>query len=225
MGPRVLRALTLPDVVTTTNAVLGFFAVVAAMHDVSLAARLILLAAIFDAVDGILARRYGGSAVGSYLDSLADVASFGVAPATMMVVASPNEPAWLSWGAVALGGIFVGSAVVRLGLYTAYDTDQAATKGVQTTLAATILSAGLLAGVPETVLVGSLGVFAVLMVGEWRYPDLRVRDALLMGGIQAGAIVGPGVLWGVFPRALLAWALAYLLLAPGFYGGAEGKRS
>ncbi len=41
---------------------------------------------------------------------------------------------------------FVGAAVLRLGLYTTYDTDERSTAGVQTTLAATILMAGLLAG-------------------------------------------------------------------------------
>ena len=219
MGPRALRALAPADVITAVNAVIGFVAVVVAFRDPSLAARLILLAAIADALDGIVARKWGGSEVGPYLDSLADVASFGVAPAAM-VVGLGGGPLPL-----ALGGAFVGAAVLRLALYTAYDTDQPYTQGVQTTLAATILAAGLLAGVPPLALSLGLGAFAALMLAEWAYPDLRVRDALLMGGIQTLAIGVPRAVDALFPTVLLAWALAYLLLAPRYYSGPEGKRS
>ncbi|AOW80420.1 CDP-diacylglycerol-serine O-phosphatidyltransferase [Halodesulfurarchaeum formicicum] len=184
---------------------------------------MILLAGIADALDGIVARRWGGSEVGEFLDSLADVASFGVAPAAM-VIATLGGAQQVGVG-IAFGAIFVGAAVLRLALYTAYDTNQAYTHGVQTTLAATILAAGLLSGVPTVGLLSGLFVFALLMLGEMTYPDLRVRDAVVMGGIQTAAILAPMTLHSIFPRGLLAWALAYLLLGPWFYDGAEGKRS
>jgi CDP-diacylglycerol--serine O-phosphatidyltransferase len=46
-----------------------------------------------------------------------------------------------------------------------------------------------------------------------------------MGGIQALAILVPTGFGSVFPRALVAWAIGYLLLAPWVYPGSEGKRS
>ncbi len=225
MGRRVLDALDWADTVTATNAALGFIAVAVAPTNVELAARLILLAAIADALDGIIARRTGGSEVGPYLDSLADVASFGVAPAAMVLAATNPLTGLTDYATLALGAAFVGAAVLRLALYTAYDTDQPYTHGVQTTLAATILAAGLLSGAPIWSLGAGLGVFAILMLGERTYPDLRVRDAFIMGAIQAAAIGFPAVYGSVFPRGLLAWAVAYLVLAPRFYPGAEGKRS
>ena len=57
------------------------------------------------------------------------------------------------------------------------------------------------------------------------YPDLLPRDALAMGAVQAAAVLAPTAYSGVFPKALLAWALAYLALAPRFYWRPEGKRS
>ena len=84
MKPRFVGRLGLADVVTVSNAAVGFLAAVAATVDVGLAARLLLLAAIADALDGVVARRRGGTAVGPYLDSLADVGSFGVAPALLV---------------------------------------------------------------------------------------------------------------------------------------------
>ncbi len=229
MRPRFVGQLGLADGVTTLNAGLGFVAVVGATIDASLAARLILLAAIADAIDGILARRWGGSDVGEYLDSLADVASFGVAPALMVLQATgglgsiPQDPMQIV--AILFGAAFVAMAVVRLALYTAFDTNDAFTDGVQTTLAATILALGVLSGAPASALFWALGIFAVLMVTTVRYPDLRVRDALVMGFVQALAVAFPSLWDAVFPKVLLAWALGYLVFAPRFYPSAEGKRS
>ena len=229
MRPRFVGRLGLADAVTTLNAALGFVAVAVAPANVSLAARLVLLAAIADALDGIVARHQGGSELGEILDSLADVASFGVAPALIVLEATTGTGAG-GWPmdrylGLAFGAAFLAMAVIRLGLYTAFDTDEASTEGVQTTLAATILAASVLAGVPSAVIFWALPAFAVLMILPIHYPDLRVRDAFLMGALQAAAIGFPFRWESLLPRVLLAWALGYLVLGPWFYPGPEGKRS
>ncbi|WP_336036875.1 protein sorting system archaetidylserine synthase [Halobacterium yunchengense] len=229
MQPRFVARLGVADAVTAANATLGFVAVVAATVDVALAARLVLLGAIADGLDGLLARRYGGTAAGEHLDSLADVASFSVAPAFLVTVIAGD--AWglestLGGVAVAVSAVFVTAGVVRLGLYTAYDTGNDHTEGVPTTLAATLLAAGVLAGVTDPgVVVGATAALTVLMVSPVTYPDLLPRDALAMGVVQAAAVLVPSVFSRVFPKALLAWALAYLALAPRLYWRPEGKRS
>ena len=64
----------------------GFFAIVKAAHgDYSAAAWLIVLAGIFDALDGAMARLTNSSSeFGVELDSLADVVSFGAAPSFIL---------------------------------------------------------------------------------------------------------------------------------------------
>lgn len=229
MQPRFVSRLGVADAVTAANAALGFVAVVAATVDTGLAARLVLLAAIADGLDGLVARHYGSTPVGEHLDSLADVASFSVAPAFIVVVIAHD-----SWGvealwsgvALAAAALFVAAGVVRLGLYTVYDTGNDHTEGVPTTLAATLLAAGVLAGISDPqVVVAALGVLTVLMVTPFTYPDLLPRDALAMGAVQAAAVLAPAVFSRVFPKALLAWALAYLLLAPRFYWRPVGRQS
>lgn len=229
MQPRFVARLGLADAVTAANAALGFVAVVAATVDVDLAARLVLLAAIADGLDGLLARRYGGTPAGEHLDSLADVASFSVAPAFLVAVIAREAWAFestLGGAAVAVCGLFVAAGVVRLGLYTAYDTGNDHTEGVPTTLAATLLAAGVLAGVSDPqVVVAAIGVLTASMLAPVTYPDLLPRDALAMGGVQAAAVLAPDLFSRLFPKALLAWAVAYFLLAPRFYWRPEGKRS
>jgi len=232
---RFVGRLGLADAVTVANAAIGFLAVIAATVDVTLAARLILVAAIADGLDGVVARHRGSTPAGTYLDSLADVASFAVAPATLvaMVVLDAHsfaaDPLFVGVGLGATA-LFVSMAVARLGMYTAYDSDSRETIGVPTTLAATVLAAAVLAGYTASVpLVAATAVFAVLMGTTITYPDLHAQDAMVMGIVQAAVIVTPIVhrVTSVFPSwigegfafALLFLASGYLLLGPRFYWG------
>jgi len=229
MKPRFVGCLGLADAVTVTNAAVGFLAAAVALVDVELAARLILLGAIADGLDGIVARYHGSTPAGQYLDSLADVASFGVAPAVLVVAVVIER--WLPADALTAGAVdplvvagflvpavFVAMAVTRLGMYTAYDSGTGETEGVQTTLAATILAAAVLAGYTEPWLLVTLsGLLAVLMVSTVTYPDLHAQDAMVMAVVQSLAIVLSGYYGRVFAFALLFLALAYLTLAPRFY--------
>jgi CDP-diacylglycerol--serine O-phosphatidyltransferase len=219
MKPRFVGRLGLADAVTVGNAGVGFLAAVAATVDVTLAARLILLAAIADALDGVVARKVGSTPAGPYLDSLADVASFGVAPALLVAVGVREGWAGVQSGlGLAVTAGFVVMAVVRLGMYTAYDTEATETQGVQTTLAATLIAASVLAGfaTPATLVPLTL-VLAALMVSTITYPDLHAQDALVMGVVQFAAIVAPGWYGRGFAFALLFLALGYLILGPVFY--------
>ncbi|NHN40114.1 phosphatidylcholine/phosphatidylserine synthase [Halorubellus sp. JP-L1] len=225
MLPRFVGRLSLADAVTTANASLGFVAVVTAFADPALAARVVLLAGIADGLDGVVARYSGGSAAGPYLDSLADVASFCVAPAVVVYVTvtdawgiSVANPEPLLAVALVVPALFVAMGVVRLGLYTAHDTADDYTEGVQTTLAATILAAAVLSGVTDPrVLVVATAAFVYLMVSTVRYPDLLARDALLMGIVHALAVLVPHAFGRTFPWAILTLGVAYLLGGPWFY--------
>lgn len=225
MGPRVIEHVGPADVVTAGHAALGLLAVLVAPEDLELAARIVLAAAILDGVDGIVARWHGGTAIGPHLDSLADVASFAVAPAVIVFIAvadgwalSVTDPDPALAVAAAVVVAFAVVAVFRLALYTAFDTTSSFTEGVQSTLAATIIGAAVLSGVtdPTVLLVGALA-FTVLMVAPIRYPDLLVRDALIMGVVHLGAVVAPYALGRAFPSALLLLGVAYLLLSPWLY--------
>lgn len=228
MGLAVRRRLGVADAVTLVNAVLGFAAAVVAYSDPTLAARLILLAAIADALDGIVARFAGNTEVGPLLDSITDVVSFGATPALFVhgVAREAYGPLGeldptFRIGLVLVSSSFVVFSVVRTAFYTVYVEEGEQRPGIQNTLAATILAAAYLAGVaPVAALLAGTVVLSVLMVAPVGYPKLRARDALVLGIVQAVVIVDPSLLGRVFPRVLLASAVAYLLLAPRYYWGA-----
>lgn len=78
----------IPNAITCLNLLSGSLAIVAALveRDLTLASSLVALAALFDFFDGLVARALGvSSPIGKDLDSLADVVSFGVAPAMLVM--------------------------------------------------------------------------------------------------------------------------------------------
>lgn len=88
-SPRLRRGIfLLPSLFTAANLFCGYYAVVASLagtwSDFDHAAIAIGLAVVFDSLDGRVARMTGTSTeFGVQFDSLADVVSFGVAPAVM----------------------------------------------------------------------------------------------------------------------------------------------
>jgi CDP-diacylglycerol---serine O-phosphatidyltransferase len=78
----------LPAMMTSANLLCGYYAIVAALvgtpDDLDRAAKSIGLAILFDSLDGRIARMTGtNTEFGVQFDSLADVVSFGVAPAVL----------------------------------------------------------------------------------------------------------------------------------------------
>ncbi len=88
---KITRAVV-PSLFTTLNIFCGFLSIVNAHQmKIEMAAWLIILAAIFDSLDGIMARiTRSSSQFGVELDSLADVVSFGAAPSFLIYQISLN---------------------------------------------------------------------------------------------------------------------------------------
>lgn len=230
-GLRVRERLGVADVVTLANATIGIAAAVVALSDPSLAARLILLAAIADALDGIVARTVGSTAVGPLLDSVTDVVSFGATPALFVYGAAAAEWGWLADGpfaaplmelalALAVASVFVIMSLLRTALYSEFVGPDENRPGIQNTLGATILVTAYLAGLTHvpTLLAASV-LLSLAMVAPVPYPKLLARDASVLGVVQAGAIIAPAAYGRLLPRALLVAAMAYMLLGPWYYWG------
>jgi len=117
----MLRSFSLADVITLMNGFLGMGAVLATMRflvdkderALQLAFALLPLALMADFADGRIARwRHKASLMGQELDSLADVVSFGVAPAAVAFGCGMQG----GWDALVLV-FFVGCGISRLARY------------------------------------------------------------------------------------------------------------
>lgn len=89
----------IPNILTIAALCSGLTAIRFALHDqFPLAVIAIIVAAIFDALDGRVARRLGvTSRFGAELDSLSDFLCFGVAPALVLYLAALTDAGPLGW--------------------------------------------------------------------------------------------------------------------------------
>jgi CDP-diacylglycerol--serine O-phosphatidyltransferase len=126
-------------VVTFTNLGCGFAAILLLFEGrQNLAVSLLFLAMVLDFFDGALARMAGhGSAFGKELDSLADLVSFGVAPA-LLAYQSQVGPSQQVVGAVSL--IFVVAGAWRLALFNVAESGRDF-RGMPITVAGGIMTA------------------------------------------------------------------------------------
>jgi CDP-diacylglycerol---serine O-phosphatidyltransferase len=188
----MIREFHLADFLTLGNAACGVLAVFAVMahlemHDVRrllIAAALIPLALVFDVLDGRVARaRRAHSALGRELDSLADVISFGVAPAAIAYGAGMKG----LWDVVILI-YFVCCGVSRLARFNV-------------TAETLSTDAGKVKYFEGTPIPTSLVLVAIVAIAAW---VARIGDALPGGAVR----LGPGVL---HPLTLL-WAVSGSLM-------------
>ncbi len=112
----------LPNLITTVGLFCGFYAIVASMRgDFESAAIAIFFAALFDGLDGRVARLTNTSSkFGEEYDSLADMVSFGVAPALVMYSWGLSDLGKIGWSAAF---VYVACAALRLARFnTQIDT-------------------------------------------------------------------------------------------------------
>ncbi|MEE8580307.1 MAG: CDP-diacylglycerol--serine O-phosphatidyltransferase [Myxococcota bacterium] len=107
-------AVLLPHILTTGNLAAGFYAIVKASEgDFVRACVALIIAALFDAFDGRVARMARTtSPFGLEYDSIADTVSFGVAPAIMAFYAGAfHELGWTGW---VMAFMYTACAALRL---------------------------------------------------------------------------------------------------------------
>ncbi len=114
MALAVLQRLQAKDYLTLANAAAGLIAIISALLAFTLAPFFFILAAVFfDFMDGKIARKTRkADDFGKQLDSLADVVSFAVAPAVLVIVFSFHDAI-----AVLAGIIYVCAGLLRLASY------------------------------------------------------------------------------------------------------------
>ena len=115
----------LPNMLTLLSLCAGLTAIRFALHDSwNEAALAIVIASVFDVLDGRVARMLGiASKFGAELDSLADLISFGVAPAFVLYLWSLQTVGSLGWIAVLA---YVVCTALRLARFNTMIEDEAA---------------------------------------------------------------------------------------------------
>lgn len=214
----------LPNLFTTAALFCGFYAIVSGMHgNFSHAAVAILLAMLLDGMDGRVARMTNTqSAFGEQYDSLADMVSFGVAPALVVFSWALHDIGRWGWAAAF---IYTACAALRLARFNTQIgiVDKRYFIGLASPAAAAIIAGtvwtwfdvrptGIWAGLVALL----TAVTGLLMVSNFRYTSFKSVD--FRGRVPFGVMLLIVLVFASLiiyqEKGLLAIAAAYGLSAP-----------
>ena len=195
-----MHIYVLPNLVTTGNIFFGFYAVIHAIKgDFVAAAYAIVAAAIFDLLDGRLARlTRSTSKFGAEYDSLCDLVSFGMAPAVLLYQWALLPYGRLGWLACFL---YLACGALRLARFNvqAMLVEKAYFQGLPIPMAAGIVASSVLAfhdlewdaqGNPLILVITFL--LAFVMVSTFRYrsfKDLDLKERLPFRYLVLGLLI------------------------------------
>ncbi len=171
----------LPSLFTTGNIFCGFYAFIAVLDQkFYVAAWAIVIAIIFDALDGRIARLTNTtSEFGMHYDSLADIISFGIAPAFLIYVWKLKPFGRIGWMAAFL---FLLCGALRLARFNAMPDDQRSqhflglpTPGAAAVIATIVIFSedGIFDSLHPFILVAFFYMLAFLMVSNLEYPSFK----------------------------------------------------
>ena len=207
---------SIPNILTLANAALGCCALFfIAVLDFDTATLCVLLAAVFDFLDGFVARTMGWtSRFGAELDSLADVISFGVVPGALSTVMLTTLNVDYPW--VFLGFIITLASAYRLAKYNTSENSQTYFRGLPTPA-----NALLWIGVPHLgldltfpLLVGGIVVTSYLLNSSLIFYRFKLKNSVTSALLVLLIMLSLLFLWIRFGHG--AWSLAisiYILLS------------
>jgi CDP-diacylglycerol---serine O-phosphatidyltransferase len=216
----------LPSMFTMANLFCGYACIVHSMRgELSTAALFIGFAFVLDMLDGRIARLTGTtSAFGLEFDSLADVVSFGVAPAILSFQWGLHPLGRIGWAA---GFLFVAAAAVRLARFNIQSgsQDKRYFVGMPSPAAACVPAAtvfaypqGFQSATHAVAVLAMVIVPALTMVSTIRFRSFKTLDLQARRSSTVLVLVALGlVLVAAEPQYSLV-ALAYTYLASGFIG-------
>lgn len=231
-----VRIYFLPNLMTAGNLACGFFALTQIFkyeqgsgdfEPIQKAIQLILAAFAFDFLDGRLARITKKlSAFGREFDSLADIVSFGVAPAFLVyrvVLAEFHQSGWI------VAAVYLLCGGIRLARFNVLSTRPSAAHGQEfvgfpiPSAAAMVVSVTMFImwmndqerqlGPSRWVLPGLMVLLSILMVSSVRYPTFKYIDWTLSRSVAAfaAAAVVALLLVQYFEVTLAALFVVYML--------------
>lgn len=238
-GPRRRGVYWLPNAFTSAGLFSGFYAIVAAMAGkFEPAAIAVFVAMVFDSLDGRVARwTHTESAFGKEYDSLADMVSFGLAPALVMyewALRGMVDYGWfwgkLGWVAAFTYAIFAAMRLARFNV-NAGVVDKRYFQGLPSPAAAGILAGtvwcadnfdvpGSALIIPAFILTVGAGALMVSSIGFYSFKDLKLQGRvpfamlLLVPLLIAVVVLSPSnmlflgfLLYALFGITMALWRL------------------
>lgn len=172
-GEMQMKRSWLPSFFTIANLITGAISLFFSIQMMFKAALIMIMVAAFcDVMDGLVARwLHCSSDFGKQLDSLADIVSFGVAPAFLILLFKLSDMGWIG---VVAAVLFIACGALRLARFNLLAPSKGFV-GMPITAAGLLLAISSLSSVLLTpwLFVIIIGVLSYLMVSRVPFPSLK----------------------------------------------------
>lgn len=218
-----IRSYTsIADLFSIANASSGFLSIImVSMGNLVLAAKFMLIAVIFDSIDGWVARKinredeYG---FGKNMDSLSDIVSFGVAPGMLLYISCAQYG--ITYINIGIALLVVICGILRLSRFNVTaDLYKDKFIGLPIPTAALVMGTLYLSGFfREYLALIIMLLVSLLMISTFEYPKIKDMRILLVGSILLILTLLPQKIMSYvasFPvKLLFVIVLLYLLAVP-----------
>lgn len=215
----MLRLLSIADLVTLLNVVLGFCSLLMTFSGhLQLAASFILLGLLADGLDGIIARRLGNGRLGEQLEPIADMVSLSVAPLLLVYMmyyetVVSQLPLYLL-----LAGVLVFSllcSIIRLSSFSLLKKEHWFV-GLPTSVSAIFLVLATYLRLEVWVVLPCVILLSLAMVSSVRFPKPGLKVNLVIAVFVVFVIMLDSRYNNIAPLLLLAGLACYIFLGPVF---------
>ena len=227
MQKSMIKLLSVADVISITNAIFGVLAILflftclgtCDVFRVRASFSFILLALIGDGLDGIIARKFGKSEIGAYLDSMADMASFVIAPAVFIYYVYSSSFGSLFYSNIYLLFaliLFLAFGIIRLASFHLMKNDKffiglPSPASVVILLVISWLQVDFIYILPAVVIIGAL------MVSNIKFPKPGKKMDLIAALLILLSILLYNSYYKIAPLLLLTAILIYAVGGPIYY--------
>lgn len=222
--PSIIKLISAADLFTVANALLGFAAIICVVKNkIDFAITLILLAILADGVDGFVARRFNKKwCLGDYLDIMADIISFCVAPAVLIFTLYYDS---FRVFVILSCLIFVISGILRLARFCyltekpeAFSEELGSLEftGLPTPGAALVILLFSALKMHPVIITVFMIILSFLMISDIKYPKTRGKIAYISGGIILIILFSMFFSWytSIIFIITLIFALFYVFFSP-----------
>jgi archaetidylserine synthase len=213
----MIKLLSFADVITITNAVLGFLALLCILsNQFQFAAAFILIGLLADGLDGIVARRVGNGQMGEFLETVADSISLSIAPLLLLYKVNYDAIATQLSLHFVIGVVIVFSFVcsmLRLGSFSALK-EKRFFVGLPTSANAIFLVMSSFLNVDIRFVLPFVVLFALLMISPVRFPKHGLKSDVLATGFIVGTILLNFLYNDIAPLLLLVGLMLYMVVGP-----------
>lgn len=213
----MIKLLSVADLVTLLNAVLGFLALLLVFsNQFQFAASLILLGLLADGLDGIIARRIGNGRMGEYLETIADMISLSIAPLALLyklyydtIVSQPLVHVLVS--AVLVFSLICG--IIRLSSFTLLKEKQFFI-GLPTSASAVFLVIASFLKPDIWFILPVILMLSFAMISSIRFPKPGMKIDFIAAVFIIATIVLDSMFYNIAPLLLLGALSFYIIVGP-----------